>query len=608
MQSVKATSTLPMRSRLPLPVLLCAVLVLTASAASAATLIVPPDNDVIDAADAIVIGTLEAANGEFLLNGDIITNIDLRIERVLKGSVSTGPFRIRELGGTVGNHMMMVSEAPAYWLGNRALIFLEKTPNGDWRTYATSIGKFDFVTDSAGRKLAVRWARQEDVVAYTPEGHPHEEQLRDAEKFLDYIAARANGSGRRRAIGGSAGATNTADYFVDDVAANEFLISLTQVGTVFPPTAYTAGNFRWDTFDKGGSVTFYTSGTQPGYDGVGAATRALSAWTSDPGSNINYQYGGSRTGPFAQDNTNTIVFNSSTDVPAGAVGYAKWYGGVTHKYKGETFFTIIEGDVVVKSNISITQKVFDEVVTHELGHTLGFRHSDQGTPSSNDAVMRSIVTGAFGAALGPWDKEAASAVYGGTAPDISPLPVPTNVVATATAPNRVTVTWSPVPGATRYDILRSTSAAGPFVVVAPDFNGTTFVDPGVSPGITYVYRVRAKATNALSPDSASDYATTIIFTDDPLQPATTQIKAVHLTELRQAVNALRVAAGLPTVSWTDPNPAGVTVKAIHVIELRNAILPALSAFGRTYQFTYPFLNAGSTVRAVHFQELRNLTK
>ena len=168
----------------------------------------------------------------------------------------------------------------------------------------------------------------------------------------------------------------------------------------------------------------------------------------------------------AQDSINAIVFNSSTDVPSGSVGYARWFGSGTHTYKGETFYSIVEGDVVVKSGLSVPQKTFDEIVTHELGHTIGFRHSDQGTPSSTQAVMKAILTGNYGATLGPWDVEAVRHVY--------------------------------------------------------EQVGGSLTPPAVS------------------------------FTDDPLQPGVTIIKAIHLIELRNAVNAWRTAAGLAPMA-----PAGL---------------------------------------------------
>ena len=63
------------------------------------------------------------------------------------------------------------------------------------------------------------------------------------------------------------------------------------------------------------------------------------------------------------------------------------------------------------------------------------------------------------------------------------------------------------------------------------------------------------------------------FTDDPLVPGVTPVKAVHFTELRARIDALREAAGLARSSWTDPLlTARVTpIRVTHLLELREAL-------------------------------------
>ncbi len=96
------------------------------------------------------------------------------------------------------------------------------------------------------------------------------------------------------------------------------------------------------------------------------------------------------------------------------------------------------------------------------------------------------------------------------------------------------------------------------------------------------------------------------FTDDPLVVGTTHIKAVHITELRTRVNAIRIAEGLSAFSFTDPTlTAGVTaVKAVHVTELRTALAQAYTAAAITPPtYTDPSI-AALNVKAIHITELR----
>lgn len=97
------------------------------------------------------------------------------------------------------------------------------------------------------------------------------------------------------------------------------------------------------------------------------------------------------------------------------------------------------------------------------------------------------------------------------------------------------------------------------------------------------------------------------FTDDPLEIGGTAIRAVHMTELRSRIDALRVRFTLGAVSWTDPSLAGVTAKAAHLTELRTALQQAYVAAGLPAPtFTDATVTAGSTrIRAVHIQELRD---
>ena len=96
------------------------------------------------------------------------------------------------------------------------------------------------------------------------------------------------------------------------------------------------------------------------------------------------------------------------------------------------------------------------------------------------------------------------------------------------------------------------------------------------------------------------------FTDDPLRPGVTPIRAVHFTELRERIDALRTGAGLARFAWTDARlTAGVTpVRLGHLLELREALGSAYAAAGRPVP-RWTDVEAGSTpIQAAHLTELR----
>lgn len=129
-------------------------------------------------------------------------------------------------------------------------------------------------------------------------------------------------------------------------------------------------------------------------------------------------------------------------------------------------------------------------------------------------------------------------------------------MATATGTTTARITWSGATNATGYVLERSTNIAAGFPIRITLGNTTSYTDSGLSPNTTYVYRIQATGSGGgVSGFSNVDHATTIVFTDDPLISGLTVVKAVHLAELRTAVNAMRDAAGLSAATWTDPASA-----------------------------------------------------
>jgi antibiotic biosynthesis monooxygenase (ABM) superfamily enzyme len=131
-------------------------------------------------------------------------------------------------------------------------------------------------------------------------------------------------------------------------------------------------------------------------------------------------------------------------------------------------------------------------------------------------------------------------------------------------------------------------------------------------GCGKLYHFRATAANALGTANGLDATFTTaacVFTDDPLAAGATAIKAAHINELRDRIDALRVQFGLAAFSWTDsPLVVGTTTaNAVHVTELRAALQQAYVAAGLAGPtFTDPTIVAGTTlIKVVHIKELRD---
>ncbi len=120
--------------------------------------------------------------------------------------------------------------------------------------------------------------------------------------------------------------------------------------------------------------------------------------------------------------------------------------------------------------------------------------------------------------------------------------------------------------------------------------------------------VTATDPDGLSAAQSFDVRVTAPFTDDPIRPGVTPIRAVHFTELRTRIDVLRDEAGLGRFGWTDPAlRAGVTpVRLVHLLEMREALSAAYAAAGRRAPRWMDTAEAWgvTAIRAAHLTELR----
>jgi len=255
-------------------------------------------------------------------------------------------------------------------------------------------------------------------------------------------------------------------------------------------------------------------------------------------------------------------------------------------YTGTIHFTSTDGAATLPLNYTFTG---GDAGAHTFTSGVTLRTAGSQVVTTTD-VSDATINGSRGVTVGP--------------------PAPAGLVATAATATQVNVSWSASSGATQYELVRASASSGYATLTTT--SSTSYSDLSVTAGGTYVYKVRAiDASTRQSPFSAPDAATTIFFTDDPLIAGSTTVKAVHVTELRQAVNAMRATAGLGATSFTDAElTGGVPVKAVHVQELRTALSQARTALGLTaIAYTDPTLTVGTTLlKAVHFQELRSGVK
>ncbi|HBB96669.1 MAG TPA: hypothetical protein DC054_14890 [Blastocatellia bacterium] len=153
--------------------------------------------------------------------------------------------------------------------------------------------------------------------------------------------------------------------------------------------------------------------------------------------------------------------------------------------------------------------------------------------------------------------------------------------------------------------LGGVSASWIYTNGSDDPSTITVTTPAHSVGAVQVDLAPTSGSSFSKPNAFAYLPT--VFSDDTIFAAVTIVRAQHIIELRQAVDALRAVAGLAPAPWTDPSlaPNSTVIKAIHIQELRTYVDDAASRLGYpTQPYTEPGLTTGSSIKRVHIEELR----
>jgi hypothetical protein len=398
----------------------------------AITYIVPPDRFEIERASAIVVGRVLGAHAEGSPFG-IETVTSIALEEAIKGNPGS-VVAIHTPGGTLDGESRIVPGVPTFADGERVLLLLYQREDGAYTISDLGLGTFRFVRDVGGRALALR--DDADIEGWDIGGNVHVEQPRSAERFLNFIRGVVRGD------------VVAEDYVVPNVPVMAKAESLHPIASA----SYTATSYmltynsgvgtRWNVFP--GAVSWNRGNSETGPLGNGAAeiSAAFSTWNAG---GTNYVLSSANANPNGfldpTDGTNNIVFEKDLTsagiqpfscTAGGSLGIAGMthaaFGAGTHVFHGETFATTIEADISFNQGLgactNFPAETFRSLIVHEVGHTLGFRHSDQTrnlTAScagdltldcTTSAIMNHILASGLNGQLQAWDNAALNAVYG----------------------------------------------------------------------------------------------------------------------------------------------------------------------------------------------------
>ncbi|PYQ31860.1 MAG: hypothetical protein DMF56_01815 [Acidobacteria bacterium] len=465
----------------------------------AVSYLVPSDREMIQRSDDIVVATAVTSAVERTPEGGIVTRYYLRIEDVLKGERTRGSYlRLTEIGGSLADLTLEVSGMPVYVPGRRYLVFTNTNRDGEPETWGLELGQFALEKDGEGRPMALR----NTGLAFDANNfESYSEKTRDARGFMDYIRGIV-----------AQNIDPTPAYFFDPAPAKK-LHENDIHAQVFTRASYlVTGAPRWQSTPNASVRT--ASAPSGGINGVNPVTSAIGTWNSTAG-NIAYSYFGqddtATAGFTSHDSKNAVLYgdpNSEVAPPVLARG-GYWTSNAPYSFGGENFKAIDGGIDVVVDNFSFTQCLLNVVILHEMGHTFGFRHSNQNGDNSlpcntslNDCTGSAVMNSSVGCSLTTlqtWDQNAVAVVYG-TGPQCTTVSIsgqPQNKTITQGQPANVTVTAAGSSPFTYQWYIGNPSDTSTLLA------GQTTATLTHAPTTTTTYWVRVGGCNSSTADSAA---------------------------------------------------------------------------------------------------------
>jgi hypothetical protein len=358
-----------------------------------ATTVVPlSDEALVDGASIIVRGKVAGKLPN--LTERAVTDWLISVDRVLKGAVPDGAIVLRVPGGeTPSGEILKIYGAPEFREGERVLLFLrEPRESGVYEVLHFMQGAFHELQGER-RTIALQDFSGVDVRPKRSGHLTRPARLRDFSEFERWIEDRSDGVER------------PASYLFEPSA--EDLQSVSEGFTLFVSGGL---NVRWFEFDSGVSVAWRNSGSQPGLSGGGVTElqRAMAAWNNESTTPVRYAHAGtssSTTGLTSRDSQNVVLIGDPTGeiegfdcASGGTLARGGWWGLSKGTFDGRQFVRIVEADVVINDGIeclfpstSNRSKYMERLFGHELGHTLGIRHSSENVNEPNSTLKNALM-------------------------------------------------------------------------------------------------------------------------------------------------------------------------------------------------------------------------
>ena len=363
------------------------------------------DTELIHRSAVVVRGVVTSSRVEERPAG-FVTIYRFRVAETWKGG-SAPEVEFLVPGGTDGTRGTAVWGMPEFRPGDEEVLFLNASLDGRFRVSELLLGAFEVVEDAAGKRFAMRTRIAVGDVGYTRAGRGSGEASDEAEParelaaFRAVVRAPASFAARAQLVEASRSVTGTLLPRAQGRRSPNWVL-------VNPPVPM---RFNWSPGGQAAASIGYTPGGQTnlsdGSSGISHITTAASSWTGVPGADIRL------LAPAAGTSGVTIVVNLNVAVDpfggywstplcgGGVLGVASSHYLGKHVWAGGTWFTAVSGSVWMRAySCSTPVSWFANVLPHELGHVIGFGHSDQAV-DARDADTTNNCLATMKSCLGP---------------------------------------------------------------------------------------------------------------------------------------------------------------------------------------------------------------